>query len=301
MGPIFDSLWRAAVYCLHPRVIALSLLPLCVAFAATYGWGYFYWDPAVQWMQQVLEADLLSGIWRWLDTIGLGMVKGFAAPLLVIAMMIPVVVLLTLLVVAFCMTPALTRMVARRRYPGLEKRHGASFLHSLAWSLGSTTLALAALVVTAPLWLVPPLVVLPAVIWGWLTYRVMAFDALAAHASRDEQREIFRRHKGRLLLIGMVCGALGAAPSMLWASGVVFLAAAFVVLVPVALWMYTLVFAFSSLWFIHYSLAALVQLRHEAPRDGAAGRLAAQRLALPDDPDTAPFPGRDAILPPPHA
>jgi hypothetical protein len=40
-------------------------------------------------------------------------------------------------------------------------------------------------------------------------------------------------------------------------------AAAFVILMPVAIWLYTLVFAFSSLWFAHYSLAALEQLRQE--------------------------------------
>ncbi|MBC7437733.1 MAG: hypothetical protein H7332_16890, partial [Bdellovibrionales bacterium] len=55
----------------------------------------------------------------------------------------------------------------------------------------------------------------------------------------------------------------GMAPTMVWASGALF-AAAFVVLVPVAIWIYTLVFAFSSLWFSHYCLAALQQLRQEA-------------------------------------
>jgi len=33
--------------------------------------------------------------------------------------------------------------------------------------------------------------------------------------------------------------------------------------VPVAIWIYTLVFAFSSLWFSHYCLAALEQLRKQ--------------------------------------
>jgi hypothetical protein len=47
-----------------------------------------------------------------------------------------------------------------------------------------------------------------------------------------------------------------------WASGVLF-AAAFVILVPLAIWIYTLVFAFSSLWFTHYCLAALQALRSE--------------------------------------
>jgi hypothetical protein len=41
------------------------------------------------------------------------------------------------------------------------------------------------------------------------------------------------------------------------------LATAFVVLVPIAVWMYTWVFALSSLWFGHYCLAALQALRIE--------------------------------------
>jgi hypothetical protein len=107
-------------------------------------------------------------------------------------------------------------------------------LLSLLWSLGSTGLALLALLVSLPLWLIPPLIlVLPPLIWGWLTYRVMAFDALAEHASVEERCEIFRRHRGWLLGIGVFCGYLGAAPSMLWASGVLF-AAAFVILLPLA-------------------------------------------------------------------
>jgi hypothetical protein len=90
----------------------------------------------------------------------------------------------------------------------------------------------------------------------------MAFDALAVHASSEERHEIFRRHRMALLGIGLFCGYLGAAPSLIWASGAL-LAAAFVILVPIAVWIYTLVFAFSSLWFAHYCLAALQTLRAE--------------------------------------
>ena len=69
----------------------------------------------------------------------------------------------------------------------------------------------------------------------------------------------------------------------MWASGALF-AAAFVVLVPLAIWIYTLVFAFSSLWFAHYCLAALeLRLRSE-PRPtlpAVAGRSAGRApLAL---------------------
>jgi hypothetical protein len=75
------------------------------------------------------------------------------------------------------------------------------------------------------------------------------------------------RHRMSFLGMGVVTGLMGAAPSLVWASGALF-AAAFVILVPVAIWIYTLVFAFSSLWFAHFGLAALQALRGE-PRQAA--------------------------------
>jgi Etoposide-induced protein 2.4 (EI24) len=186
------------------------------------------------------------------------------------------------------MGPALSTLVAERRFPQLERKRGGSFAMSIVWSLGSTLLALLALVVSLPLWLVPPLIlIVPPLIWGWLTYRVMAFDALSAHASKDERREVFRRHRLWLLGIGVLAGYLGAAPSIVWASGALF-AAAFVILVPLAIWIYTLVFAFASLWFAHYCLAALEGLRAESASSPSAGLAAAPQLVSPDDAASLP-------------
>jgi hypothetical protein len=265
MSLFLDSFWRAAAYCLRPRVIALSFLPLVIMVALSLGLGYFFWAPAVEWVRGLLESsNLMNSLWDWLQNAGAGNLKAVLAPLIVIFTVTPLIVLVSLIVVATLMTPALTRLVAERRFPQLERKHGGSLALSIAWSLGSMLLALVALVISLPLWLVPPLIlVLPPLIWGWLTYRVMAFDTLAEHASGEERREVFRRHRMWLLGIGVLTGYLGAAPSVLWASGALF-AAAFVVLVPLAIWIYTLVFAFSSLWFAHYCLSALATLRAEA-------------------------------------
>ena len=65
--------------------------------------------------------------------------------------------------------------------------------------------------------------------------------------------------------MGVVTGYMGAAPSLLWASGVLFVALA-PVFVPLAIWIYTLVFAFSALWFAHYLLDALDDHRAQQPR-----------------------------------
>ncbi|MFC5499141.1 EI24 domain-containing protein [Caenimonas terrae] len=271
MSLFLDSFWRAVAYCLRPRVIALSFLPLLIMVVLSLAMGYLFWDAAVDWVFLRLESwDLLKSVWGWLQSMGAGNLKTVVAPLVVIFAVTPVVVVLSLLVVAVLMAPALVLMVAERRFPRLERKKGGSLLASALWSLGSAFLALVALVISLPLWLVPPLILLlPPLIWGWLTYRVMAFDALAAHASTQERRAVFRRHRMWLLGMGVVTGYLGAAPSLVWASGALF-AAAFVLLVPVAIWIYTLVFAFSSLWFAHYCLAALEQLRAEQAAATAA-------------------------------
>ena len=283
MNLLLDSFWRAVAYCMHPRVIVLSLLPLFLMVPVALGLGYFYWEPVIDWVRVSLESSsIINSAWSWLQGVGAGDLKSVVAPLIVVFAVTPVIVLVCLLAVAMLMTPALVSLVARRRFVQLERKHGGSFLFSAIWSLGSTMLALAAMVVSLPLWLVPPLIlVLPPLIWGWLTYRVMAFDALADHASADERRAIFREHRGYLLGIGVFSGYLGAAPSLIWASGVLFVVMA-PILVPVAIWIYTLVFAFSSLWFTHYCLAALQALRARPVPEPPAPTSAATPIIGPD-------------------
>jgi hypothetical protein len=63
-----------------------------------------------------------------------------------------------------------------------------------------------------------------------------------------------------------------------------------VILVPVAIWIYTLVFAFSSLWFAHFSLYALQSLRAESTAMAKAAAAPPDALALPDDKASGPNP-----------
>ena len=260
---VLDSFWRAAAYCLRPRIIFFSLAPLVLMVAATVLLGNFFWEPALQGVRGLLESTaLLRNVWDWMARAGMGPAKTVLAHLLLIFGITPLIVMVSLLLVTLLMTPMMVRLVARRRFPDLQMRGDAGFLKGLWWSLASLGLALLAMVVTIPLWLIPPLVfVLPPLVWGWLTYRVMAFDVLAIHATDEERHALFAEHRLRLLGMGVFCGYLGAAPSIVWVSGPV-VATMFVILVPLAVWIYTLVFIFSSLWFAHYCLAALRQLRN---------------------------------------
>jgi hypothetical protein len=281
MASVLDSFWRAAAYCLHPRVILLSLAPLLLVGVLAFGLGYFYWEAAVDAVRRNFESwELLAPVFSWLDGVGLGMLRNFIGPLVVVVLTTPVLVVLSLLAVAVLMTPSMLNLVAQRRFPTLEKRHGGSFVGSVVLSFATTALALIALLASIPLWFIPPLVlIVPPLIWGWLTYRVMSYDVLSEHASKDERRELMRRHRSVLLALGVLTGYLGTAPSIVWASGAVSLVFA-PVLVPIAIWIYTLVFAFSGLWFAHYALSALQALRREreavvmAPTPPAAALMA---------------------------
>ncbi|PTT88207.1 hypothetical protein DBR42_10230, partial [Pelomonas sp. HMWF004] len=267
MQGLADSFWRAAAYCLHPRVIALSLLPLLIAGGLVFGFMLVFWEDAIATVRATLENwRLVESLLQWLDTMGMQSFRSVLAILVVLAGLLPVVILLSLLLVALLMTPAIVSLVAERRFPLLEKKQGGTLLQSVAASLGATLLALVLILLSMPLWLIPPLVmVLPPLIWGWLTYRVFGFDVLAEHASADERRALLREHRLPMLAIGVLCGYLGAVPSLIWAvSGVAaVMLAPFVVLL--AIWLYTLVFAFSTAWFTHYALAALQQRRAAAP------------------------------------
>ena len=221
MKALLDSFWRAAAYCLHPRVIALSLLPLVLMAGLALGLGYFFWEPALDAVRATFESwELVGKLLAWLEGVGLAGLKTVLAPMVVVFLSTPVIVVLALLLVATLMAPSMLSLVAERRFPALERKHGGSFFGSAFGALWATLAALLALLVSIPFWLVPPLVlVLPPLIWGWLTYRVMTYDVLAEHASREERRELVRRHRGTLLGMGVLTGYLGAAPSLVWASG----------------------------------------------------------------------------------
>jgi hypothetical protein len=262
---VFDAFWRAAAYCLHPKVILWSLLPLAVAGGAIFALGTLYWTGTVAHVRSTLEAwSLVASALQWMDSVGLSQMRALLAPMIVIALALPLLVVATLLLVSMFVTPAVVRLVGLRRFPKLDKREGGGWLQSAAWSLTCTLVALLALIVSVPLWLIPPLVlVLPPLIWGWLTYRVLGFDVLAHHATASERRQLMKSHRWQLFGMGIVCGYLGAVPSLLWGISAIAVVLA-PVLVVASVWLYTLVFAFAAAWFAHYLLAQLQRLRQDA-------------------------------------
>ena len=262
MGLCLDSLWRAGLYFCHPRTLALALMPLLVLTAVAWSLGYFFWDLALDRLSDVLsDPRWLNSGGLWLEALGWGRLKQVVAPLLVILSVTPFLVMISLLAVMVFMLPALVSWVGRRRFAILPKQAGRAGADVWWRVLQALWMAILALIVSSPLWLVPPMVmVLPPLIWGWLGYRVLPTAVLAAYSRREERVLLLQQHRVTWLLMSLFCGYLAALPTLIWVSGTLW-ATAFAVLVPLAMAIYVAVFALAGLWFAHYGLAALLQLR----------------------------------------
>ncbi|MCX7142545.1 MAG: EI24 domain-containing protein, partial [Proteobacteria bacterium] len=121
----------------------------------------------------------------------------------------------------------------------------SSTSHQGLGTMNDGALALAWLVLlillSLPLWFVPPLwPVLPILLFGYLNQRVFRYDALAEHAAGWEMDTLFRRHRGEMLLLGVVLALFGLIPVLGFFAPV-----------------------YGGLAFIHYCLARLAQLRDE--------------------------------------
>jgi Etoposide-induced protein 2.4 (EI24) len=270
-----DAWWRSAIQCFHPRVILLSILPfvLCSLLAGTL--AYLFWNESLLWMDEQLRQSVwLEPIWRWLEGVGLAQVKSTLVPLMLVMLSMPILLLLSVLTVSVMVGGHLSQWVAKRRFPDLVPKGTGAWWKSLAWTLTSCLSALLLWLISLPLWLVPPLaVVVTPLIWAWLTYRVMAFDALVPYADSAERRHMFHHNRWAWWAMGLLCSLATSLPALLLAFLPPLASVFFVFLAPLMIWCYMLVLMFGVLWFSHHALAALHQFRQNSapnlPTNGA--------------------------------
>lgn len=264
MNEVLRAFVRAVASMLHPRMLWLAFMPFVVA---ALGWGVLFW---FTWQ------DLVDAVRGWLggsafgatlyhafDWAGLAALHAALAPFIVVVLAIPLIVVTVLLLIATISMPIVVRHLSSRRFASLEARRGGTWWGSVVYALATTFICLVLTFVTLPLWLIPPLFALiPPLLWGWLTYRVMTYDALAVHASRAERAALMRRHRWRLLAIGVATGLMSTLPTLIWAWSL-WLVVLFPVVAVATIWLYTLILVFSALWFGHYCLDALQSMRAE--------------------------------------
>ncbi len=262
---VFEAFWRALATVLQPRIWAWTLAPLLLVLAGVGVLAWALWEPSLDAVRAVVgRVEVSDGVWRWLHGAGLAQWRSMLAPVVVVVLALPLVLLASLLAVALLAAPAIARHVAARRHPPLLAREGCGLGRRLLWTVGTTLAALLALVLSLPLWLVPPLaLVLPPLIWGWLAARVLGYHALAHHAAPDERRRVRRGRRGSLWLMGLATGYLALLPALLWSVGsIAFVLAPFFLLASAAL--FVMVFVFAAAWFAQLALAELAALREQA-------------------------------------
>lgn len=147
-----------------------------------------------------------------------------------------------MLLAAIFIVPLLVNEIGGREYPDVARQGKDSLVAATANSLFAALGFIAGWIGTLPLWLIPGMgLVLPIYWLAWLNRRTFAYDALAAHATKDEWNTLFEKHSGRLLLLGVLLGLLAHVPIL-------------GLLAP----------AFGALAYVHYSLEALRRERKGA-------------------------------------
>ncbi|WGG49469.1 EI24 domain-containing protein [Rugamonas sp. DEMB1] len=272
MRAVLNAYGRAVLSQLQARMLLLSLLPFVLSVAL---WGvllFFGLQPLLDHLHGLfIEHDLFKLSNGWLASLGLGMLKTVVVPFVAMLLLLPLMIMTALVFIGVAAMPVVVRHVGGRHYAGLQQRRGGSLLGSAGTALAAVLVFAVLWLLTLPLYAIPPLAVLLQVaLWGWLTGRVMVYDALADYASVAERQAILRRHRWPLLAIGVVSGLAGALPGLLWVGGSVMAVVLFPFLAALSIWLYILVFIFTGLWFTYYCLEALAALRVEQVAANAA-------------------------------
>ncbi|CAN5407577.1 EI24 domain-containing protein [soil metagenome] len=267
MNPVLQALLRGFASLLHPRMLLFTLWPFVLTSAI---WMLLYWlaaEPALNAVQgMLLHFPGIEDFFVWMfsgnvDRFAM-LVQRYLAPTVLAVLVLPLIVTTVVLVVGVAAMPGVVRHLGRGRYASLE-RHGASGWRSLLDDgVHALWLTLIAIVLTIPLWLVPVIGwLLPLLLWGLVNSRIMGRDSLSAHADDAERRALLSRKRWPLWLLGVVTGALGIVPALVWIGGgvvAVFFAPVFGLL---SLWLYVLVFTYTALTFAHYTLSTLERQR----------------------------------------
>ncbi len=202
MTGVGASLLFAFANAIHPRMLWLMLWPVLIATAAWGTLAVVFWGQAALWVAELIRqwAEYAAFILPW-DASGVAL---FAAKLLILLLLVPLIQLTALLILGMFGMQAMVDHVAKRSFAQLERRGGGGFAGSL-WNGLVAIIGLVLLgLVSLPLWLIPPLwPVLPIAILGWVNQRVLRYDALAEHADAGEMRKIFDQRRGALYLLGV--------------------------------------------------------------------------------------------------
>jgi hypothetical protein len=264
MRAVIHAYGRALLSQFHGKILLLSIVPFILSVSL---WALLLWlglQPLLDWLHgHFVEFEVYRVTSDWLQSIGLGGLRSIVVPLFALLLLLPLMIVTAMIFIGVAAMPFIVRHVGGRHFPQLEKKQGGSILGGVVKALGAFGIFVVAWLCILPMYIFPPLAGLATVLlWGWLTSRVMSYDALADYASPDELSRLQREHRWQLMSIGVVSGLAGSLPALVWVGGAAAAIAFFPILLAASIWVYVVIFIFTGLWFEYYCLQALAQLRH---------------------------------------
>jgi len=244
MQRVFAAFGRAVVSQLHPKMLALLVVPFLLAIVFWVLTAWLVWAPLTGWLQGwMFDGGFMARVDGWAAAYGLGGLRDWIPALVALLIVVPIMFATAVVLIAVFAMPIVVRHLGGGAYRDLERLGSMSVVAS-AWNAVSSSLVfIAAYLVSMPLWLIPPLaLVVPWLCWSWLTARVMRFDSLVEHASAAERREAIAARRREYFLLALLVTALNYVPPLFLVTPVL-----------------------SALAFCHYSLALLRERRAALP------------------------------------
>ncbi|HEY5633457.1 MAG TPA: EI24 domain-containing protein [Burkholderiaceae bacterium] len=252
MERVVAAFFRALASQLHPKMLALLIVPFAVALVFWIVVAVLVWDPLIEFLQAMFfdGGGAIAWVYEKLAQLGVEGLEGVATVSVALLLLVPAMFVTALVLIAVLSMPLVNRHLGAGAYRNVV-RHGSWSVPASLWNAAAGTLVFAlGYILTLPLWLIPPLgFVVPWLWWGWFTARVMRFDSLVEHAAPEERRDLIRRHRGQYMALGLMVTVLNYVPPLFLVTPVL-----------------------SALAFAHFSLALLRDER-------AAASLAAQERA----------------------
>jgi len=239
MHAVLTAFGRAIVSQLHPKMLALLVVPFVLAIVFWFATAYWLWAPITGWLQAWLFGGWMASVDAWAASHGFTGFAQWTVALLALLVVVPVMFASAVVIIAVFAMPMVIRHLGNGPYRDVA-REGSMALAPSVWNaVSSTVLFTAGYIVSLPLWLIPPLaLVVPWLWWSWLAARVMRFDSLVEHASAAERSASIAEHRRKYFVLALLVTLLNYVPPLF-------------LITPVL----------SALAFAHYSLALLRQRR----------------------------------------
>jgi hypothetical protein len=270
--PVATAYRRALGSQFSGKILSLSFIPLVLSLVLGFAILYFLYTPLMDLVQMLYNRYDLNSY------MGAGTLKMIMVPLILMVLLLPITLIIVTLIMNVLAMPAIVKHVSGRQFPTLEEKKGGTIMGGLMLNIVTMLKFVPIWLVTLPLYIFPPLAIaVQVILFGRLNARVMAYDALADHASPEEFATIIATHSKNLTMIGVISGACGAIPGFVWLAGAVVVL--FPILAPLSIWLFIMVFIFTALWFQYYCMQALEELRAARAVENTA--VAPEPLAKP--------------------